>query len=188
MRRFALLSYFLFVQAANASDAWYGYDALGRLVATENNNSATETVTSIYWLDNADNRSRVVTQMSTASELIVYRFSQNLKHFYTVRFSEGFDAGFTKEGTGFKLYRSAATDRYPLYRCRSGNDYFISVSSTCEGVTFEHQIGFASNIQTTANQPLYRFSLNNDHLITLSYAEGVNAGYAYESMLGYVPK
>ncbi len=36
--------------------------------------------------------------------------------------------------------------------------------------------------------PLYRFysSSNSDHLFTKSYAEGINAGYKYEGIVGYV--
>lgn len=60
MRKFMILTCLLFVQAASASEVRYGYDALGRLTATENTNSATETVSSIYWMDSADNRSIAV--------------------------------------------------------------------------------------------------------------------------------
>lgn len=171
-----------------AGETKYGYDALGRLSVVEDAVSSTTVRTSLYTLDTAGNRSRVIGVATNQEELIVFRFHENSAHFYTTGYMEGYGASFVPEGPSFKLFRNSLLGRSPIYRCRAGYDYFLSLSSNCEGVTFEHQIGQIANSPGAGLIALHRFYKSSDHVITTNYAEGVNAGYVYEGVLGYVPQ
>ena len=79
-----------------------------------------------------------------------------------------------------------------LYRCRMPSatyGHFVSMEANCEGQSYEGLIGYVSNQPRTGYQDIYRFfdATLADHLTTTNFQEGVDAGYAYEGILGYAP-
>ena len=126
-----------------------------------------------------------------ASQMVpVFRFYKYPQHFMTRSYSEAAGAGWTFETTGFHLFGTGGPGLLPMYRCynASNSDHFVSTQSNCEGYNQEGALGYAAAAQSGNLVPLYRFYKGNtkDHLITVNYSEGVNGGYAYEGVLGYV--
>lgn len=120
----------------------------------------------------------------------VFRFYANSRHFVTRSYSEAASTGWSFETTGFHVFTAGGAGRAALYRCYNApnGDHFISTQSNCEGYNQEGNIGFAATTQSGNLIPLYRFYKGSakDHLITVNYAEGMNNGYAFEGVLGYV--
>lgn len=124
------------------------------------------------------------------SMIPIYRFYRYPKHFMTKSYTEGANAGFTFETTGYRAFASGGSGRRALYRCynpQSGG-HFVSSSSGCEGFRQEGTLGYAANQAASGLVPLYRFYRANtaDHLITVTFQEGLSGGYRYEGILGYV--
>lgn len=122
----------------------------------------------------------------------VYRFLfPGVEHFLTTDKEERITASGLYEGLAFYTYKSAPPSirggSHIIYRCRYSGGHFISSDSKCEGQTQEGQYGYIYNSYISGTRPLYRFFHGNDHLITVDYAEGAQNGYAFESILGYVP-
>ncbi|WP_093021777.1 hypothetical protein [Sphingobium sp. YR768] len=168
----------------------FAYDALGRIAGSVADSGSTNKTTTIYRYDAANNRRFVNVAKQDGTRVPIFRFYNGSKHFYTMTYLEGQGAGFGSEGIPFASLPGGGTGTQPLYRCynAANADHFISVSSTCEGVTYEGQMGWAYTASGTGRKPLYRFysATLKDHLFTTSYDEGTAAGYAYESLLGYV--
>ncbi len=130
-----------------------------------------------------------------ASNLVnVHRFSSPTtgEHFFTKNLFEGLSANFTPEGSAFSVVASDAdvSNLVPIYRCHIENGkHFISRESDCEGYTPEGSYGYIYNASFSGSAPLFRFYLasTGDHLETTNYNEGIAAGYAFETTLGYVP-
>lgn len=122
--------------------------------------------------------------------LPVFRFYKYPQHFMTRSYSEAAGAGFIFETTGFRLYQASGSGRAPLFRCfnSSNGDHFVSTQANCEGLSVEGILGYAATSQVGNLVPLYRFYKVStaDHLTTINYSEGVNGGYTYEGVLGYV--
>jgi hypothetical protein len=170
----------------------YVYDAMGRLVAAENNRGETARNVTTYFLDPASNRSKVASAAATASVVPVFRFGKSTGvHFYTVQFMEGVGAKFNIEGPRFNLFRNGGAGYTALYRCYVPHDdhHFMSSDSNCEGYTIDGLMGYVAANPATGLVPLYRFyhAAKIDHLITTDYQEGVSNGYALEATFGYVP-
>jgi len=167
----------------------YQYDARGRLMLIDTTGSSVSQVAT-YGQDRADNRTIVTTTDRAGGIQPIYRFN-NGKHFYTLGFSEGVNAGFASEGISFRAYASSASGLYPLYRCYVGaGDHFVSGASNCEGQTVIGLLGYVYNSAGSGRIALYRYysSAVGDHLITTNSAEAVALGYTYEGVLGYVPQ
>jgi hypothetical protein len=68
--------------------------------------------------------------------------------------------------------------------------HFLSPNTTCEGNLVEGPLGYMYTSQQTNFVPLYRFYSTNGtgfhHFETVTYSEGVNAGFTFEGILGYV--
>lgn len=178
--------------AGHCETTSYAYDALGRLVAVVGDRGETATRSAVYWYDAANNRSRVLSANSNEEFVPVFRFvNPGAKHFYTQGLMEGLRAGLAPEGLAFTLYGQPGGDLAPVYRCYvpSMDGHFMSRQSDCEGQTVEGTIGYVHVTAVPGLKPLYRFfkASISDHLITINYDEAVNAGYAYESVVGYVP-
>ena len=127
---------------------------------------------------------------SSSGEIPVFRFFRSPHHFPTTSYKEGASAGFTLEGTSFRVYPNNGGGAYvPLYRCLrpSGPDHFASTQSNCEGTNVEGTYGYISPAAGSGLTALYRFynSGTGDHLVTTNYNEG--SGITYEQTLGYVP-
>lgn len=189
LKFFGVLFIALQSQSAFAGTVDYAYDAQNRLVAVEDQKSASITSTTIYWLDVATNRTRANNIASSGAVSIVFRSSENGGHFYAVTFMEGYRAGYSPEGAAFKMYRGGGTGFSQMFRCHSGQDYFFSSQSNCEGAVVDGLIGYVSGAQLADSIPLYRFTKpgGGDHLVTIYYSEGTDNGYTYEGILGYVP-
>jgi hypothetical protein len=178
--------------AGHCETTSYAYDALGRLMAVVGDRGETAARSAVYWYDAAGNRYRVLSANSSAEFLPVFRYvNPAAKHFYTQGLMEGIRAGLSPESWAFTLYRQSGTDLAPVYRCYvpSMDDHFMSRQSNCEGQTVEGTLGYVRVTAASGLKPLYRFfkASISDHLITINYDEAVNAGYAYESVVGYVP-
>ena len=97
--------------------------------------------------------------------------------------------GYRYEGIGFYVLASSLGETTPLFRCYTGGSHFVSLDSNCEGFRNEGRYGFVYSSGGSGRNSLYRFANpSGDHLITSTYAEGVNAGYRYEGPLGFVPQ
>ncbi|WP_334186013.1 hypothetical protein [Novosphingobium sp.] len=179
-------------EAGHCEITSYAYDALGRLVVVVGDRGETATRSAVYWYDSASNRSRVLSANSSTEFVPVFRYvNPGAKHFYTHRLMEGIRAGLSPEGWAFTLYRQPGIDLAQVYRCYvpSTDDQFMSRQSNCEGQTVEGTLGYVRVTAASGLNPLYRLfkASISDHLITINYDEAVNAGYAYESVVGYVP-
>lgn len=164
----------------------YQYDARGRLIVVDTTGTSVTRVAT-YGQDRADNRTAVTSTDRTGGIQPIYRFN-NGKHFYTLGFSEGIDAGFTSEGVSFRAYASSGSGLHALYRCYVGSgDHFVSSASNCEGQTVIGLLGYVFSSAGTGRTALYRFSGGGEHLVTTYYPEGTAAGYSYDGILGYVP-
>lgn len=133
---------------------------------------------------------------AAASNLVnVNRFFEPAtgEHFFTENIFEGLSAGFDPESIAFSVLASNAGvfSAVPIYPCCliANGKHFISRQSNCEGETAEGRYGYIYSVSVSGSFPLYRFYLasTGDHLETTNYNEGVVAGYAFESTLGYVP-
>lgn len=174
---------------SGAETVAYAYDGQGRIVGSVSD--ATQ-ATAIYRYDRANNRSAFFSAKTDATKRPIFRFSSvSNKHFYTLGFMEGHNAGFAAEGPTFFLLNAAGSGRQALYRCyNSGSDdHFISLASNCEGSVVEGLLGYASTAAATGLTELHRcFRLSDsDHLITTNLSECTSSGYVYESSLGFVP-
>lgn len=125
----------------------------------------------------------------------IYRFYApwSGEHFFSTSYAEGTSAGYLVEGVGFKVVaRQDAFAIRALYRCywSAASRHFISTDYACEGLSLEGLYGYIYDSQFAGTVPLYRFysPLNQDHLTTTNYVEGINAGYTLEGVLGYVPR
>jgi hypothetical protein len=127
----------------------------------------------------------------------VYRsYDQNTgDFFYSKSLTEGRDAGYSYQGIGFKILTASTNPgTVPLYRCVMANvfpfHHFLSPNTTCEGNLVEGPLGYMYTSQQTNFVPLYRFYSTNGtgfhHFETVTYSEGVNAGFTFEGILGYV--
>ena len=127
---------------------------------------------------------------SVTSMVPVYRFYHYPQHFMTLSYTEGANANWTFETTGFHLFPNGGIGYQALYRCFNpyDGDHFVSTQSTCEGFNQEGILGYSATQSASNLVPLYRFYRSNtaDHLITVNYSEGANNGYSYEGILGYV--
>lgn len=169
--------------------ASYAYDALGRLVASVQGQGTTATATTAYWIDAAGNRSKLSAASSSATIVPVFRFQKsNGQHFYTDYFMEGQNAGFTKEGNVFSLFRKNGAGMIAIFRCYapSYGHHFLSTDSNCEGANVEGLMGYSSASPGTGWVPLYRFynPTTGDHLITVNHQSA--GGYTLEGTYGYV--
>lgn len=131
-----------------------------------------------------------VAGQTVTSMVPVFRFYKYPRHFITLSYSEAASTGYSFETTGFHLFPTGGAGYTALYRCYnlSGADHFVSTQSNCEGFSNEGILGFAATSQLTGTVPLHRFYRANtaDHLTTVNYNEGVQNGYTYEGILGYV--
>lgn len=124
-----------------------------------------------------------------------YRFydSKESRHFVTLNYNEGINAGFKYEGIAFKSFVTAGNiiNAVSIYRCYSVtyNRHFVSTQTNCGGSKVEGSMGFIYSHQVPGSVPLYRYvhPIGNDYLVTTVYNEGVSVGYKFETILGYVP-
>ncbi|WP_145169869.1 MULTISPECIES: hypothetical protein [unclassified Sphingobium] len=176
--------------AAASETISYLYDALGRMVASVADSGPTAKATSMYRYDAANNRNYVGVVKADGTQIPVFRFQQNWRHFYTVDYLEGSNAGLQPEWIAFSLYPGGGSGLIALYRCyQSGSDdHFVSMSSTCEGQVQEGLMGYAHTTPGPGRRALYRFYKASiaDHLITVDSSEGTSNGYTSEGILGYV--
>jgi hypothetical protein len=111
------------------------------------------------------------------------------EHFITSSRSEGSRAGYRYEGVAFRSFENPPETEglTEVFRCYYGK-HFVSNDPNCEGTSFEGSLGFIFSDPLEYTTPLYRFYHPgiDDHLITISFAEGENAGYQFEGILGYV--
>lgn len=189
---FVACSILVHAPAVMAETNSYFYDALGRLVAAQNDRGTTDRDVTTYFLDAAGNRSNVSALSATNQIVPVFRFAKsNGQHFYTVYFPEGYGAGFKMEPTAFSLFRQGGSGLSAIYRCYvpSSDHHFLSAESGCEGNTSEGLVGYVAGAPAAGLTPLYRFYSvsKNDHRITTNYQEGVGNGYVLEGTFGYVP-
>ncbi len=130
--------------------------------------------------------------LSLPAEQNNYRFYKATggKHFITLSFTEP-PPPYVYEGVAYRSFVSSVNVANPIqiFRCYAAwmDSHFVSFDPLCEGTNQEGSLGFIYASQTTNSVPLYRFYTNGDHLITTTYSEGVNNGYALEGILGYVP-
>jgi len=139
----------------------------------------------------ADKDAIAALEIASIRQLPVYRFySPSRHHLLTLNKDEGIANGFAYEQIAFKVHSDALdSNMIQIYRCYNagGDDHFVSTKATCEGYKFEGAYGWISSADRAGFTPLYRFySGHSDHLATTNYAEGVNAGWIYEGILGYV--
>lgn len=122
----------------------------------------------------------------------LFRFFNGIDHFLTASYDEGAGARYGFEGTAFHVY-SAYLDggMVPIYRCYvvASRVHFVSRHGNCEGQRVEGTYGFISAYYRAGFIALHRFyhTVSGGHLTTTNYSEGINAGYSYEGVLGYVP-
>lgn len=175
---------------ARAETISYAYDPLGRLVASVADRGPTATATTMYRYDVANNRSHVGVAKADGTQIPVFRFVQNSRHFYTAYYLEGRNSGMLPEGNGFSLYPGGGSGLRALYRCyqSTNDDHFVSTLSNCEGQNHEGLMGYAYTTAGTGRRALYRFYKAGimDHLITTDYSEATAANYTLEATLGYV--
>ncbi len=123
----------------------------------------------------------------------LYRFHKNYDHLLTKSYKEGDLNKYWIEGIAFRYHASQLdSGMHMLYRCRMPSatyGHFVSMEANCEGQSYEGLIGYVSNQPRTGYQDIYRFfdATLADHLTTTNFQEGVDAGYAYEGILGYAP-
>ena len=192
MRKIFVTALIIFGASQNPLDAEtknYAYDRHGRIVGAVSDSMQ---ATTIYRYDNASNRSALFSAKTDANRRPIFRFSSAaFKHFYTLGFMEGHNAGFNAEGATFHLFNAGGTGRQALYRCyNSGSDdHFVSTASNCEGQIAEGLLGYAATVSATGLIQLHRCfrASDSDHLITTSSSECASSGYAYESSLGFTP-
>jgi hypothetical protein len=124
----------------------------------------------------------------------VFRFfnTTNAEHFFTADIAEGINAArtqnFTFESIGFNVYSAQTGGMTALSRCYTGWDHYIS-STGCGASTNEGIYGYVQMSQVSGTIPLHRFfdPGYGRHLETTNYAEGNQAPFVYEGVLGYVP-
>jgi len=130
-----------------------------------------------------------------ATQIPLYRYgggSGNPYHFYTTNWSElGLSgANFNYEGPCGYMHNYPATSTtayYRFYNPSSGDHLYQFGSSAPGGYYSEGIIGYAYTTQVSGTVPLYRFyNSGGGHFYTLSYSEGVNAGFGYEGVSCYV--
>ncbi len=130
-----------------------------------------------------------------ASQVPLYRYggTSSARHFYTTSWSElGLGgAGFNYEGPCGYMYNYQATYTTAYYRFYnpSNGDHLYQFGSTPPGGYYsEGIIGYAYNgYYVLGTTPLYRFYKGSaGHFYSLSYSEGVNAGFTYEGVSCYV--
>lgn len=177
--------------AASSSETLsYAYDPLGRIIGAVSDRGTNAKATSLYRYDAADNRHYAVVAKADGTQIPIFRFYRDARRFYTSNYMEGFNAGFQPEQLAFTAYASGGTGLAGLYRCfaSSNGARFISTASNCEGQTQQALLGYAYTTAGSGRRALYRFykATTQEHLITVSYDEGANNGYAFESTLGYV--
>ncbi|MFT5356777.1 MAG: hypothetical protein ACI9KE_004003 [Polyangiales bacterium] len=105
----------------------------------------------------------------------IHRGVRGNDHFYTRSRSELTGAGYGYEGVAFYVYAASHSGLVPLFRCRTGSDHFVSVSSSCEGTAVEGTLGYVRlpNQPSCGSVVLYRlaWSAGPDHFFTTSTAE-----------------
>ncbi|WP_156306668.1 hypothetical protein [Novosphingobium sp. AAP1] len=186
-----LINCYIIDNASAAQNMSYVYDSKGSLIYSENQGNSGGNQKA-YSYDQAENRNVITVVDTSGASLLVYRFYQGPSHFYTNYYPEGANVGFKFEGYGFLVYKLSASGMHPLYRCYNASNQvrLISVQQNCEGLSNEGAFGYAADNSSSGLVPLYRFhnSSATDFLTTETYDEGVNAGYVYEGILGYVPQ
>lgn len=130
-------------------------------------------------------------KMQPKTTIGVYKCEKsNSSAFYTTWHSEGVIAGLNCGVTPyFNLYRSKLnSEMRTLYRCRAGSyDHFLSVSSSCEGQSYEGPMGFLYSTDKLDHSTLYRyFKPNAGHRVLLE-GQAPPSGYSLEGILGWVP-
>jgi hypothetical protein len=122
----------------------------------------------------------------------IYRFiipGRQQGHLMTLDSQEGLSARLRYEGVAFGVFNAYAPGLTPLFRCRAGNDHFVSVHQNCEGTANEGLLGFVFSMATSGTSgAIYRCFRNGDHLSTVNPSECSRAGYRIEGVQGYAPE
>ena len=126
----------------------------------------------------------------------IYEFAfSGGRHFDTLNYQEGINAGFSFQRIAWRSTEDAGDLTTLLYRCvvpnRGGQDHFVSLDPNCEGQLHEGNYGYAFKAPRAGLVPLYRWYAHpngfseNDHWITQA-GSGLPPSYGLEGILGYV--
>jgi hypothetical protein len=120
------------------------------------------------------------------------RFYNGTDHLISASTDPGVGLGFRWEGIAFRIYSIPMPQSVPLYGCwwQGGTSPFVSNDRYCEGWGNPTEVlGYVLPAPQPDHIPVYRFKnpFGADHLSTVRYSEGADAGYTYETIQGYAP-